>query len=73
MDRSIDSLGKVAGLLTLESDSGNWKTKIKNDDGNEMGFSLHHELYRFVLLPFELQKALSTFHETIHIAFLAAK
>lgn len=61
MDECIDSLGSDAVFSTVDANREYWQVKIENEDWYKTVISSYHGIYRFELMPFELQNASSTF------------
>lgn len=73
MDKCINSLCKSGVFSTLNASNWYWHVEIRNEDRDKPSFTSHHGLYRFVLMPFGISTALSTFQRAMDVAFLAAK
>lgn len=73
LDKCIDSLGEASFFSTLDANSGCWQTEIDEADRNKTAFTSHHEIYRFIRMPFRLRNAPGTFQRTMDFILSTVK
>lgn len=73
MDKSVASLGEATVLSTLDENSGYWQFEIYKSDRDKTAFSLLHEQYRFIRMPFVLSNNSSTLQHRMNTILSAVK
>lgn len=67
LDKHIDSLCKATVFSLLEAKRVYCQIKIGNVDMDKVAVTSNHGLYRFILMPFDLQNASGTFQSSIEL------
>lgn len=61
MEKCIDSPGTAKNFSALDSNSGYWKIKVREEDRDKTDFVCHAGYFRHKRIPFWLKNAPATF------------
>ena len=67
IDDTLDALGGSAFFSTLDLKSGYWQVELDDESREKTAFVTHSGLYEFLVLPFGLTNAPSTFERLMDI------
>jgi len=62
----LDRFGKTKHCTTLDLTSGYWQVRIANKDVMKTAFNTRYDKYKFLIMPFELTNAPSTFQSLMN-------
>ena len=65
IDDLLDQLGQCTIFSTLDLAAGYWQIKVHPDSQEKITFTTHKSLYEFLVMPFGLRNAPTTFQRTM--------